>query len=227
MITQEDKSEFVKTLKVKGKPVQITVNELDEILRRFEKIYHKQGAGIIEDGLQLMSIFSPKESSIARVYFNELEGAGLEEEIQDDEEELIAEAKRTIYKNTQAAMADLHAIFDVLVKQGGNPTMGQGVEILRSQDQHKAALVEVEIERAYTEACEEEVIPHDTCIWTCEEEEEPQVYRTECGDAFFLHDGTIEDEGFKYCPYCGGEINEAHKVEPGPGDVNREGETMQ
>ena len=141
----------------------------------------------------------------------------------DDEEELIAIAKHNMYMKTQAAMADLHEILDALVKKGGDPTMGQGMEILSKQDPDKGALARQEVERIYAEASEEELMPHHSCIWGCDDEEEPQVYSTECNNRFFLDEGTIEDNGFKYCPYCGWEIDEAHTVEPGPGDVDREG----
>ena len=38
------------------------------------------------------------------------------------------------------------------------------------------------------------------------ESEEHAYYETECGEAFTLINGTPEDNGMKYCPYCGGRI---------------------
>jgi len=41
------------------------------------------------------------------------------------------------------------------------------------------------------------------CTWT-ESEDEP--IETDCGNAFEFTEGGIKENGFVYCPYCGGEI---------------------
>lgn len=43
------------------------------------------------------------------------------------------------------------------------------------------------------------------CVWMNEEEDESgHSWSTGCGDAFYLEDGTPEENGMKYCPHCGG-----------------------
>ena len=43
----------------------------------------------------------------------------------------------------------------------------------------------------------------NTCTWT---EDEDGAFETGCGDMFdFTNDGPSEN-GFKFCPYCGGEL---------------------
>ena len=32
------------------------------------------------------------------------------------------------------------------------------------------------------------------------------VWDTECGEAFTITEGTLADNKFAYCPFCGGEI---------------------
>ena len=44
------------------------------------------------------------------------------------------------------------------------------------------------------------------CDWTdCSE-----YYETECKKSFYFSDGSLFDNGFKYCPYCGKLINEVN-----------------
>lgn len=40
-----------------------------------------------------------------------------------------------------------------------------------------------------------------TCTWT---EDSDGVYQTACGHQFQFFDGTPEDNGQKFCGYCGG-----------------------
>ncbi len=47
----------------------------------------------------------------------------------------------------------------------------------------------------------------NTCTWTFDENEDGDGhYETECGEAFVLTDGTFEDNGMRFCCYCGKEI---------------------
>lgn len=48
--------------------------------------------------------------------------------------------------------------------------------------------------------------PHtqETCTWKLDEEY--QMYETGCGNAFECIEGDIEENNFKFCPYCGGKI---------------------
>lgn len=43
-----------------------------------------------------------------------------------------------------------------------------------------------------------------TCAWLLDEEY--QMYETGCGNAFECIEGDIEENNFKFCPYCGGKI---------------------
>ena len=45
------------------------------------------------------------------------------------------------------------------------------------------------------------------CVWSLIEVD--GYYITLCGKKWVFTDGTLEDKGVKYCPYCGGEIVEA------------------
>jgi len=45
-----------------------------------------------------------------------------------------------------------------------------------------------------------------TCKWTYDEWHD--VYETECGQGFCLEAGKIDDNDFRYCPYCGGVIED-------------------
>jgi hypothetical protein len=44
-----------------------------------------------------------------------------------------------------------------------------------------------------------------TCEWTYEED---NYYTTSCSEAFFFVSGNWQEHNFKYCPFCGKEINE-------------------
>lgn len=42
------------------------------------------------------------------------------------------------------------------------------------------------------------------CIWhECEE-----CWETSCGNAFIINDGTPEENGFRFCTYCGEEVEQ-------------------
>ena len=44
-----------------------------------------------------------------------------------------------------------------------------------------------------------------TCKWTWNGD---GFYQTSCGNSFFFESGNIKENNFKYCPYCGKEIEE-------------------
>jgi rRNA maturation endonuclease Nob1 len=44
--------------------------------------------------------------------------------------------------------------------------------------------------------------------WTVVCGEETNIWDTGCGKDFVLNEGTLEENKFKFCPYCGGEIEE-------------------
>lgn len=45
------------------------------------------------------------------------------------------------------------------------------------------------------------------CAWTNGEEDESGHYwNAGCGDGFWLEDGDPDENGMKFCPYCGGRI---------------------
>lgn len=41
------------------------------------------------------------------------------------------------------------------------------------------------------------------CTWSSDCED---CYSTQCGRHFMTNEGTVEDNGFSFCIYCGGEI---------------------
>ena len=45
---------------------------------------------------------------------------------------------------------------------------------------------------------------NDKCKWQLEDD--TGIYYSQCGDAFIFEHGDMEDNKFKYCPYCGGRI---------------------
>jgi len=42
----------------------------------------------------------------------------------------------------------------------------------------------------------------DACNWK-QEDDDWGTYETDCGGSFNIIDGTPQDNGFKYCCYCG------------------------
>ena len=44
------------------------------------------------------------------------------------------------------------------------------------------------------------------CKWKIDED---GIYHAECDNDFIFDSGTIEENSFKYCPYCGKEIKES------------------
>jgi hypothetical protein len=44
-----------------------------------------------------------------------------------------------------------------------------------------------------------------TCSWNLMSEDE-DIWETGCGNAWYLTEGNLEDNGMKYCPFCGGKL---------------------
>ena len=52
------------------------------------------------------------------------------------------------------------------------------------------------------------------CKWADQEEYDHRFWETECGKSFaFTEGGSLSENEFKFCPYCGKEIKMAQKVE--------------
>ena len=47
----------------------------------------------------------------------------------------------------------------------------------------------------------------ESCEWT-QDEPGDDCYDTDCGYAFQINDGTLADNSFKFCPFCGKGIQE-------------------
>lgn len=57
--------------------------------------------------------------------------------------------------------------------------------------------------------------PEGKCVWS----EFPEIddcgnWDTGCGNAFILSEGTPSENEFKFCPYCGREIEESKRPRP-------------
>lgn len=53
-----------------------------------------------------------------------------------------------------------------------------------------------------------------TCEWKEESNDYEVVWITSCGEAFVVNEGTPEENGFKFCAYCGRKlIQRAAKIE--------------
>lgn len=48
---------------------------------------------------------------------------------------------------------------------------------------------------------------NSVCIWSFDKsEDDTRCYDTSCGSGHMFIDGGIEDNSYKFCPYCGKEI---------------------
>jgi hypothetical protein len=64
-----------------------------------------------------------------------------------------------------------------------------------------------DLKRYHQETAQERrvVIPETkTCSW--KHDDEDGAFDTECGNRFQMEDGTPEDNGFRFCTYCGGRL---------------------
>lgn len=51
-----------------------------------------------------------------------------------------------------------------------------------------------------------EIAQPKQCRWVNDDPDGWNAWETECEATFELNDGTPQDNGMKYCPYCGGEL---------------------
>lgn len=48
-----------------------------------------------------------------------------------------------------------------------------------------------------------------TCLWSQEDDIDSDFYGTSCGHYFSIIDGTPNDNGFKFCVFCGKPIEQS------------------
>lgn len=53
---------------------------------------------------------------------------------------------------------------------------------------------------------EQETARPKRCRWVNDDPDGWNTWETECEATFQLNDGTPQDNGMKFCPYCGGEL---------------------
>jgi len=60
----------------------------------------------------------------------------------------------------------------------------------------------------------------NTCKWTSNAGDfgDFEYWDTECGEAFYFNCGSLEENSFKYCPYCAGSIVALHRSSTGAVD---------
>lgn len=56
-----------------------------------------------------------------------------------------------------------------------------------------------------------EFVGESPCMWTYDDRMD--AWNTECGNAFQIMNDTPKENEFEYCPYCGGNLIEAVKVD--------------
>jgi len=54
-----------------------------------------------------------------------------------------------------------------------------------------------------------------TCTWTNDDEYDDRCYETECGQSLELTEGTLAENGMRFCCYCGARLVEALAAESG------------
>lgn len=56
---------------------------------------------------------------------------------------------------------------------------------------------------------------NETCKWELQDDwpDDQQYYSTHCDNAQQFSEGTLLENGYKYCPYCGKEIEEVNDGE--------------
>ena len=52
----------------------------------------------------------------------------------------------------------------------------------------------------------------ENCVWNKTYLDDRLVYSTLCGDTFEFYEGDPEDNGFKFCPFCGHPIKDADHI---------------
>jgi hypothetical protein len=48
----------------------------------------------------------------------------------------------------------------------------------------------------------------EVCTWTQPNDEDSNNWESSCGDMFFFDEGTPEENGIKFCPFCGHPITQ-------------------
>ena len=51
-------------------------------------------------------------------------------------------------------------------------------------------------------------MPTEKCKWELDTDD--CYYETDCGNAFTLLEGNLDENGFLYCPYCGKRTDEGN-----------------
>jgi hypothetical protein len=49
------------------------------------------------------------------------------------------------------------------------------------------------------------------CKWEIDPHDEQCIHHTSCGEAHCFVDGDVQDNQYKFCPFCGNEIKEIKK----------------
>lgn len=52
------------------------------------------------------------------------------------------------------------------------------------------------------------------CVWTEDMGLDEDYWETGCGEMFIFSEGGVQENHFKFCPYCGMAIKEVRRVEP-------------
>ena len=58
----------------------------------------------------------------------------------------------------------------------------------------------------------EEIDKQKVCAWN-NYIENLCMYETSCGNSFYFSEGTVSDNDFKFCPFCGKQIKEEKNYE--------------
>lgn len=55
--------------------------------------------------------------------------------------------------------------------------------------------------------------PSSDCSWDCDSREDSGYYQSDCGHTFSFTDEGVEENGFKFCPFCGKPIEAVYHDE--------------
>lgn len=56
--------------------------------------------------------------------------------------------------------------------------------------------------------CERAIAVRQMCEWQEDSDDYEGTYATSCGKAFEFNEGTVSENGVRFCPFCGGFIRE-------------------
>lgn len=112
----------------------------------------------------------------------------------------------TIQKQENAISLDFVAIIDEIKEQ---PTTYDIEKVVEELDRLRITegglkLELIPCDRAI-EIVKQGSVTDDVCKWKLEYEE-ANLYLTECQQRQLIFDGTLIDNGYRYCPYCGNKI---------------------